>query len=227
MGDNYGNIPDESPLSKPNTVNRIRVGYTIALNLPNPAKAIPLAYTESGKIIAAEAIGGSVGKGRLFVMNTMRTFYDGNIAGYVEYVDNKNFIRNLMEHIKGKFDLTLLRVKPKGTNLYSGDKFTCIAKVKNLGDKVSDAVKLEFYITDDGSLEDPSAPQKIKMVKRVDVEPLDPGKSRLIKAEAKLPSWLGAGNYILVAKLDPKGVSDDSQTANNLKVGKKKLKIKE
>lgn len=227
LGDNYGTVPAASPLAGPYNVNRIRIGETLGISINNPAKAIPLAYTDSGKLIAAESTSSAIGSGRLFVLNTMRSMYDGTIAGYVEFEDNKNFIRNLFQHINGKFDLNVLNVKPKGTNLHSGDKFTCVAKIKNVGDKVSDSVKLYFYITDDGNLEVGQPPTTIKIVKKVNFAPLDPGKTRLVKTAAKIPNWLGAGSYILVAKVDPLGKSDDDNEDNNTRKAGKKLKIKE
>lgn len=223
--DNYGNVPASSPVSKPYQINRTHPGELIHLRVSDSTKAVPLAYTEDGYVYAAEGIGNSVGQGSFFVLSCMRGIHDNEVAGYVYDEDNANFLRNLMEHIKGSYDLGILRVKPKGSQLEPGDIFTCIAKIKNFGTKASEGVKLEFYITDDGNLEEGPA-TNIKMVKSASFLPLEPGKSRLVKLQAKIPSWINPGSYILVAKVDPNETSDDDAFENNLKVAKRKLVIK-
>ena len=224
---NYGYVPDSSPISGPYNIAKTHPGELIHLRIQDTSEAVALAYTDAGKIYAAEAIGSKVGKGRMFVLSCMRGIHDNSVLGYVNDNDNKNFLRNLMAHISGKTDLSIIRVKPKGTRLEPGDKFTCVAKIKNIGSKESDSVKLEFYITDDGSIEDEVAapPALIKMVKRVNFQALAPGKSRLVKVEAKIPNWLNPGSYVLVAKVDAKETGNDDNYENNIKIGKKKLKV--
>ena len=227
LGDNYATIPNSSPLSGPYNVTKMRVGYSRKLIITDSSKAIPLVYTEAGDLIAAESVSSTLGDGKLFVLNTMRAMYDGTIAGYIDYNDNRNFNRNLFEHIKSSYDLSVIRVKPKGTNLHAGDKFTCVAKIKNIGTVASERVKIYFYITDDGTLEAGQPPAIIKVVKKATFLPLPPGKAKLIKLAAKIPTWIGSGNYVLVAKVDPTEKSDDADFSNNIKTGSKKLKIKE
>lgn len=224
---NYGYVPEESPLAGPNEIEKtFHVGYK-RIQITNKTKARALGYTDSGVIHTAEAIGNTIGKGKILVCNSLGMFIDEYPwGGAITKADNINFIKNLLEYCKGSFDLAVTFARPKGKNLFPGDELTLIAKVKNLGDVNSTPTKLTFYLTDDGELEEDAAPAAvIKKMITIDVGTVLPKKQVKLSVKGKIPSWVAPGTYYLVAQVDPAESSNDTDKSNNIKVAKKKIVI--
>ena len=222
---NYGYVPAASSLAGPNEIDRtFHVGYK-RIRIIDKSKAKAIGYTDNGAIHTAEAIGKTIGKGKILVCNSLGMFIDENKGGVIHKADNINFIKNLLEYCKGSIDLGVIFAKPRGKNLFPGDQLTLIAKVKNFGSVASGTTKLTFYLTDDGSLDEPSPSATISKLKTITVDPITPLKKKKLSVNAKLPSWVGPGTYYLVAEVDPEGKCNDTNVNNNILVAKKKLVV--
>ena len=213
--------------------NEVKDTYHVArreIEITDLSKADALVKVDDGTIVGAEAKGPAVGKGKLLVFTCVDSWANKTVGGCIETNDNAMMVKNVLDYCKGKQDLAVTFVKPKGVKPEPGDDVKLVVKVKNLGSKTSSKTKLAFYITDNGLLEDPagdtSPSEVIKRLAVISMPEIAPGKVKRIITRGKVPSWVAPGEYILLAEVDPNNSSGDSDITNNVKAAKKALIVK-
>jgi hypothetical protein len=118
----------------------------------------------------------------------------------------------------GGFDLQLKKSKIKSRYHQAGEKVTCIAKIKNIGENTSAETVIVFYLTDDGKLSTASTVVKLGNKK---VPAIKASKKIKIKYKVMLPLSLKDGDYFAHAIVDPENTSGDDNISNNSKSGNK------
>lgn len=176
---------------------------------------------EVNEIICAISKHKNLGKGRFAVIGSMMPFYHLFFSLY----DNENFCINMMHYLSERFDLTVVLSKFKGKDFLPGKKITVIGKIKNTGTGASNATKVRFLLSDTDTYP-VGPPADVITLKTVNLGPIQPNKTKKIKAKAKIPNGIASGEYYLITVVDPEGASGDSNAANNFKASKKKISIK-
>lgn len=222
--DIQASVPASSPLSGPYKCNTLRSRGRRVMQIHDNSNVITAARYSDGTPALVIPTHKHLKKGKLIISGDLRMFANSSVNGDIELADNMAFVKNLLVYLKGNYDLGVVLSKYKGKNLTSGDTITAICKIKNFGENTSDETKVSFYLTDDGSL-DTSPAVALATLKTLKFPALDPGKRKKLSVKVKLPNWLSPGSYKLVVQVDPDGTSSDTDTSNNVKVGKKDLLI--
>lgn len=186
----------------------------------DPDSAEAVATIDDGSIVAALSHHKFLGKGRLVVAGTDVFPWEQ----VIDRLDNRAFVLNTMHYLIGSYDLSVVLSKFKGKSVIAGEKKTVIAKVKNIGTKVSDGTKIRFYLSENGTLTGPTT--SVATLKTMKLAAIDPDKSKKIKVKVKIPSNIAVGDYYLIAAVDPEGTSKDSDQSNNTKASKKSIEVR-
>lgn len=216
-------VLSDSPLSKPEKCTTLQSQQCVSIEIAGN-KGIPVAQLESGLYLGAISKSKNLKKGRLFVFGDILIFGDPNAGGVLYKEDNEAFVKNILNYLKGGYDLAAVVSKVKGRKVVvAGKKMNVVAKIKNMGSLASDKVKLGFFLSDDGNY--PVSPATNTLLKKVNVVPVEAGAAMLVKAKARVPAGTAAGDYYLIAVVDPDGTSSDTDASNNFKVSKKKITV--
>lgn len=209
------NIHQDSPIAGPDECEILQAGKGRTwLVIDDKKKAEEVATTDNDDLLVALSKHKNLGLGRLVVVGDYQVFTDN----LIEDQDNIAFALNTLKYLRGGCDLKVLACKVKGKN-----KLTLIAKVKNFGNLPSAATKVDFIMTDDGTIAGP--PAAVKTIASVDLAALDPNKKKKVKIKIDPPTGVDAGEYMVVVVVDAKEDTDDTDRSNNTKVAKGKITI--
>jgi hypothetical protein len=114
--------------------------------------------------------------------------------------------------------------KFKGSSVKAGNKLRVIARVKNYSASASGATKVQFVLSDDGTV--PSPPSTVETLGTISIPAINPNKSKRVSKKFKVPEWVTPDKYYVVAIVDPDDQLDEGDEDNNVKASKKQVTVK-
>ena len=170
----------------------------------------------------------SVGSGKIYFVGNAYCFQDS----YIDNSDNLDFLYNIIHNAFGngggggggdtaKPNLVCIRVKSKFRVFSPGDTVMFKVRVKNRSKTPADACKATLYLSPDKTLDVASDIE----LGDVAVPALGKRKGKLLKKELILPLTLAAGDYYIIADVDPDDVNEDKKPEDNTKASSKTIEI--
>ena len=213
-------VNQKSALASPRKCDLIGGAAVKVYCLTEPGLATAVASSQAG-VLAAIAMGGNIGNGRLMFLGSDMPLTDQRIGEH----DNLPFLLNSFDYLcgAGACDLAVLSVTFRGNNISPGDELKVIARLKNLGPLASSETKISFMLCKE--LQVGSPPKAVTKFKPAALEEIESGKKWKFKGNLRIPASVEPGEYYVVAVADPKGKTNDPFRANNTKASKKKLVI--
>lgn len=221
-------LPENSPLSGPLKINSLvsNVGG-VGISLLDPKKSEAILLFDNGVPAMTRTIS-SAGEGEVIGFGAFPIMFDDDpVTGQIKYADNEKLMKNFLSYIRKRlqldaaYDMSVLKIKAKGGSSFNpGDQIKFAVKMKNVGTKESEEMRVALYIERTGA-----APADRVEITTSTVPTLKAKKKYKLVKKTFLPDDLEPGTYEVIAVLDPDALTDDLKTGNNSATAKKQIVI--
>lgn len=210
-----GKLTANSPLKGPRKCNSLQLGFHRFIYPANDKNARGLAQDSNGKFCAVESLSKNLGLGKVIVCGDLSTFISSTYPeGKIGMEDNSAFVFNLLWYLQAAPDLAVKKLKLSAKEVIEGGKIAAKLTINNIGDQTSKKTQLGLFLSHSDTT-DPGFDDELIPIRKVILPEITSGKRKRIAVKLKIPA-APAGQYYLMARIDPENKSKEKRKDNNI-----------